>query len=701
MKKFSISLEFKSFASDNYVGLPLITRSALCHLFFVSLSIGCACQSYGQNPQSSVVASPDGKTQVTFEIRDFDKDKDCLSYGITCGGRRVLELSRLELQLKNDPDLKTDFRIVKVSRIAHDSTWKPLFAQWSQIRDHYNQMVVELQENSPPHRLLSLTFRAYNEGVAFRYTIPKQPNLDNFVISAEKTQFRFPGNRMNRYRPTGHHIAYATYAAQDMYQKVPLSKIRSGCERPLTVEIFDGPVVSITEAALVDYARMRLGSVRQPYNTVVSELGGEVKAESPLDTPWRVVLIADTPGRLLEQSYLILNLNEPCAVKDTSWIKPGKVYCDFVMDNDSATAAIDFCVQQNIRYLHFDAGWYGFENEPSCDASTWASPAPGWSEKPLTVEELAKRKPFDLPMIINYAKKNDVGVILYVNRRHLETQLDEILPVYHKWGIKGMKFGFVNVGSQHWTSWLHDAIRKCAQYEIMVNVHDEYRPTGYERTYPNLMTAEGILGDECFPPSHHRVTLMFTRMLTGAGDYTHPYYNYRADDSRAHKLAALVAFYSPLQYVYWYDRPALGQHVGDITALGKGVFEGGPETEFIKHIPVVWDDLRVIHGKMDDYATIARRSGRQWYIGTMNARFSQKLDIPLAFLEPNTKYLAHIYSDASPDKPRTAVRVARYIVDCSTTIEADLRPNGGHAVRLVPAKPDDNDSYLHYGNNSR
>ena len=609
------------------------------------------------------VASPDGNVVATFRVEAIGEQAGCLVYGVTYRGRPVLERSQLGLELRGTRSLTHGFDVVEVTATRHDATWRPLYGQWDEIRDHYNQIIVALKQRDEPRRRLELTFRAYDEGVAFCYTVPEQPGLKRFVIRAEKTQFRFPGNRMNAYRPTGHHMAYATYAAQDMYQRVPISKIQRGCERPLTVEVFDGPIVSITE-------------------------GSGVSAAAPLTTPWRVILIGDRPGDLLERSYLILNLNEPCAIEDTSWIKPGKVFCDFVMSTGSARRAIDFAVEQGIDYIHFDAGWYGFENDPDVDARKHASPAPGWSEKPLTAEQLAKRDPFDFPAILEYAKRRGVGVILYVNRRHLERQLDEILPVYEQWGIAGMKFGFVQVGSQKWTDWLHQAVRKAARHHLMVNVHDEYRPTGYSRTYPNLMTMEGILADECFPPSHHRVTLMFTRMLAGAGDYTHPYYNYRSDDSRAHKLAALVAFYSPLQYVYWYDRPTDLAGPTDSVALGKGVFAGGPETEFIRHVPVVWDDLRVIYGKIDDYVTIARCRGRDWYVGTMNARFPQKLDIPLAFLDKGQAYVAHIYSDAGPNRPRTAVRVDRRPVDSGTVLTATLRPNGGQAIRIVPAGAD-------------
>lgn len=580
-------------------------------------------------------------------------------------------------------DWTRGFEIVEVSSSSSDKVWKPVYGQWSRIRDNYNQIEIRLRQVSAPHRCLSLTLRAYDEGVAFRYTVPSQPDMDKFVVVSESTHFRFPSTSVSR-----RHLAYSTPVAQERYDEVTLEKICSGCERPLVVKIVDGPFVALTEAALVDYARMKfraLGTASP--DTVVSTLGSRVQAETPLSTPWRVILIGDTAGDLLEQSYLILNLNQPCAI-DASWIEPGKVYCDFHISTKTGKAAVDAAVAHNMQYIHFDAGWYGFENDISCDATTWVSPAPGWSPQPVPPEKLKGKDPFDLLEVIDYAQKRGIGVILYVNRRHLETQLDEILPVYRKWGIKGMKFGFVNVGSQHWTSWLHEAIRKCADHHILVNIHDEYRPTGYERTYPNLMTTEGIFAENGGLDGRHRLHLLFTRFLTGAADHTHMYFNRRyKKDTKGNSLAKLVAFYSPLQYVYWAD---------PLRAIMPSTMQQDPGIEFIDRVPVVWDDLRVIQGLIGKYATVARRSGHEWYIGSMNDAKERTLDIPLAFLDRNKKYNAHIYSDSNQSQSPHEIEVSRYTVDFSTIIKAHLLPNGGQAVYLVPLDSVGMNSYPPY-----
>ncbi|MHC4367374.1 MAG: glycoside hydrolase family 97 catalytic domain-containing protein, partial [Planctomycetota bacterium] len=325
------------------------------------------------------------------------------------------------------------------------------------------------------------------------------------VIASEKTQFRF----------TGDHNAYAAYSAQGEYSEVPISKLKKGCERPLTIRIDDGLYAAVAEAALVDYARMRLSPHEGQANAIVSSLASEVRASAPFSTPWRVIMLGKTPGELLERNYLILNLNEPCAIEDTSWIKPGKVIREVTLTTAGGMACVDFAAEHNLQYVEFDAGWYGHEYSDESDATT------------ISVDPKRSKGPLDLHAVIEYAKQRDIGIILYVNRRALEQQIDEILPLYEKWGIKGVKYGFVQVGSQKWTAWLQEAVRKAAKHHLMVDIHDEYRPTGYSRTYPNLMTQEGIRGDETRPSNSLTLTILFTRMLAGAGDNTICYYDRR------------------------------------------------------------------------------------------------------------------------------------------------------------------------------
>ena len=235
---------------------------------------------------------------------------------------------------------------------------------------------------------------------------------------------------------------------------------------------------------------------------------------TPFSVPWRVVMIAEQPGQLVENNSILLNLNDPTALKDVSWIKPGKIMWDMTNSPKGGKEAVDFAVKRNMQYVHFDAGWYGHE---------WSSKSdPQGCGQADTIQYINKGD-LDLPALIQYAKERGVGVWLYVNIKHLLVYLDEILPLYEKWGIKGIKFGFVEVGSQLWESWIVEAVRKCAKYHILVDIHDEFRPTGISRTYPNLLTQEGILS-EMTPDATHDTQLAFTRMIAGAADFTLAYY---------------------------------------------------------------------------------------------------------------------------------------------------------------------------------
>ena len=372
-------------------------------------------------------------------------------------------------------------------------------------------------------------------------------------------------------------------------------------------------------------------------------------------------MIADSPAKLLEQNYILENLNPPCAIADTSWIKPGKVIREVTLSTEGGKRCVDYAVKMGIKYVHYDAGWYGNEYDEKSDATTITrDPKRGDPKTPL-----------DLHEVIRYAKERGVGITVYVNRRALEKQLDEILPLYRKWGIKGVKYGFVRVGDQKWTTWMHEAVRKAAENQLMVDIHDEYRPTGFSRTYPNLMTVEGIRGNEEMPPAEHNVITALTRMLCGAGDYTVCWYCDRIKTTRAHQLGCCVVFYSPWLFVHWYDRPEQ--------------YQGEPELEFFKYVPTVWDEKKVILADIGNYVVIARRSGDTWYIGGLNAGERRTLKVPLDFLDKNKRYTAHVYRDGAPDGSNSKkVTMTQNLAGAGDVLEIDAASSGGFAARIVP-----------------
>ncbi len=614
--------------------------------------------------------SPNGRIAVQFSLADVEGLHQAPVYTVLHEGKELIGDSRLGLDLGGSKhDLIEEFTLLGVERRSNDTTWRPVIGERSEIRDHYNEMLVRLAKDD---QRLNIVFRAYDEGVAFCYNFPKENGGKKIRISRELTHFRFTGGW--RGRPTGYYMAHETYAAQDLYGRVPLSRLRDQCERPLTIEVLNGPIVSITEARLVDYARMRLGLAKNEANakrnqTVISQLSGMVTFTPPYTTPWRVIMIADTPAKLLEQNYLILNLNDPCAIEDPSWIKPGNVFYDPITSTKTGKEAVDFALARGMQYIIFDAGWYGYERDPNTDATTYPDVGLGWTPGPPTAAELARGKPWDLLDVIKYAKAKDIGVLLYVNHMHLEKQLDDICETYEKWGISGIKFGFVNVGSQEWTTWLHDAIRKCADHHLVVNVHDEYRPTGYRRTYPNLLTCEGILS-EYDPPSDQRLTQVFTRLLCGPADGGIYYYSSVAANSRAHHVAHSVVYFNPLRFIYWGTTPDR--------------YQGEPGTKLLDVVPAVWDETRVLDGAIGQHVTVARRHGAEWYVGIMNARVPYARKLALDFLQPDTQYTANIYEDdtGTPDLADDRERVVT--VDDNTVLDVVIPSNGGTTIRLLP-----------------
>jgi alpha-glucosidase len=577
---------------------------------------------------------------------------------VTYKGRTVIAASRLGLELTGCA-LDRDLMLVGQKVSDADSTWTPVCGERSIVRDHYNQLVVDLQQMLTGSRTLQLTFRAYDAGIAFCYTLPAQAELKDFTIEAETTRFTFNGDT----------IVWAVYKAQGDYDggEIPLSKVKPGVERPLTVRIADDLYVAITEAKLVDYARMKLRPVKdepyalEAYLDAERNRYGTVTGTAPFSSPWRVMMVASSPGKLLEQNDIILNLNDPCALSDTSWIKPGKVIREGTLSTAGGKACVDFCVRQGMQYVEYDAGWYGVEGDPKSDA------------RDVHLDPSRNRDPTSLNLheVIDYANARGIGVILYVNHLAMEKQLDEILPLYEKWGVKGVKYGFVNVGSQHWTKWLHEAVRKAADHHLMVDIHDEFRSTGYQRTYPNLMTVEGIAGDETFSSPVHHATLPFTRYLTGPADHTFCWYSGKLKQSHAHQLAISTIFFSPWQFLYWYDRPSM--------------YDGDPALEYWKQLPTTWDDTRVITGEIGKHVCIARRKGREWYVGAIHADGRGQMEIPLKFLDAGKKYTATVYSDRNPDDTSAkAVTIETMPVDFSTVLKADLAANGGEAIRIVP-----------------
>ena len=597
------------------------------------------------------MSSPDEKYQFTLSDEGGN-----LHYSLNWNAKETIKPSLLGI--KANTIWRDHLSLGDMTTAEQDTVWHPVYGERSTIKDQYKAWSVVINRQNSRDKLV-LDIRAYNEGIAFRYRFPGGQYLK---ITDEFTEYTLPEGTK----------AYFTSRAQTPYEFLPLEGWPGESDRPLLLTLPEGPYVCLAEAQVVDYVRTKFKLSTEKKNTIQSAMYGPVEDIAPYHTPWRVIMCADKPGQILEH-------NDSCKIKDTSWIKPGKVVREVTLTTEGGKALVDFAVKRNLQYIHFDAGWYGFEYDKVSDATT------------VTLDP--RRNPdinaLNLKEVVAYAKERGIGVILYVNQRALQQQLDEILPLYKSWGIAGIKFGFVQVGSQVWTKWMHEAIKKCADYGLMVDVHDEYRPTGFSRTYPNLMTQEGIRGNEEFPDATHNATLPFTRFIAGAADYTICYYrqdfgrlnadkdSYGVPRSKsiqttpAHQLALAAVYYSPLQYMYWYDKPSDSQDE--------------PELKFFDDVYTTWDDTKVLQGEVGEFITIARRKGEEWFIGSITNNEKRVLSVSLDFLPEGKNYIAEIYTDGDKSvKTRTKVRVSTYRVSNKTKLNFCLKASGGAAVRLVP-----------------
>ena len=622
------------------------------NLFAIILATFFFTISKGEN---IVVQSPDGKIQVTFGIDELQT----IFYSVSVENHIIIQNSRMGFHMNEIQDFGKNLEIVTFSETEVNKVWKPVYGERSEIKDQYKQLVVQLKDAENPERKFEITFRVYNEGIAFNYTFLSTGNNGKLHIQNELTEFKLSGNFYCR----------ASELAQSEIQKIQVNSISKPVERPLLIEEKNF-MLALGEAGLVDFARMKF-IAGENQNSLVASLEGEAVVTLPYTTPWRTIQIGKSAVELLEKNYFIENLNDTCAIKDVSWIKPGKVIREVTLTTRGGLACVDFAAENGLQYVEFDAGWYGHEYDDASDATA------------VNVDPKRSPGPLDLQSVIKYAGTKGIGIILYINRRALEKQIDKILPLYKSWGIKGVKYGFVQVGSQEWTTWLHEAVIKAAENQLMVDIHDEYRPTGFSRTYPNLMTQEGIRGDEESPSNEHTLKSLFTRMLAGAGDNTICYFAPRVSEKmggHVSQLAKAVMLYSPWQFLFWYDRPQNSSDVLGGVPGNKGFIENQPELEFFKLMPTVWDETKVLEGKIGEFATIARRSGDDWFLGSLTASQNKLINIDPDFLQKGTDYNITIYSFDPKAENSTKVKTEKRVVNTKSKLSFDIPANSGIAI---------------------
>ena len=612
---------------------------------------------------AEALQSPDGKYNFVFEQKDGR-----LTYRLDYAAKQVIEEGELGVNIDNhlvesamgipvdNSNVWTNgMEVTSVDRRSEDNTWKTVYGEYAQIRDYYNEMTIHLLKggkhqgasNAYDKRqqyLLDIIVRAYDEGVAIRYHFPEATNGLFMHITDDLTSFRFaPGAE-------AYHYAWAQAHANKVKLLKSEAAWKDEAERPLTLQLANGLYAAIGEAALTDFVRGKLKLKAD--NELQMAMFDSADIITAYDMPWRFIMVGEKAIDLINNKQMVLNLNAPCQIQDTSWIKPGKAFRVCRLDMKTCMEGVDFCVDRGLQYIELDAGWYGPEMKMSSSAL-----------------KVLETRDIDMPKLCQYAKSKGIGVWVYVNQRALYQELDQLLPLYEKWGICGIKYGFVQIGSQEWTTWLHNAVKKSADHHIMVDIHDEYRPTGWSRTYPNLMTQEGIGGNEEMPDAEHNTILPFTRFLCGPADYTPCYFNGRVKNTKAHQLAMPVVYYSPITFLYWYDLP--------------NVYKGEKELDFWKYCPTVWDESKALQGEIGEYIVQARRSGNDWFVGAMNGLQARDITLNTAdFLQKGKKYRVEIYNDNPALNTRTKVSTVVQTIKAGKILKLHLQPSGGAALRF-------------------
>lgn len=621
-------------------------------------ALACTVFLWADNSKELKLTSPNGEQTVMFGQKQPAQGVNEVYYQVGYKGRPVLESSRAGLNMDNriwemalgTRDLKQP--VCWMDNLEVDSviyrptvnrTWQPLYGERSMVTDHYNAATMHLSKKDDSNYRLNIEVRAYDEGIAFRYFLPEHPKAIFHKVVDDLTEYTFPAGTK----------AWTEQWAQAFFEHLDINDIKRPVERALTVELPNGIWVALTDADVDDWCLTKFKSSETKKNTLTSVMYSPVDVVTYYATPWKIVMAADKPGELLEHNAIIENLNPPCEIADAAeWVKPGTIMRETTVSTEGAIATIDFCAAHNIPYMLFDWQWY----------------LPCISHDGDATKVVSK---LDMPRVIAYGKERGVGIWLYVNQHALMKQAKELFPLLHQWGIVGVKSGFVQYASHRWATWMHDLVRLAAENHLLMNIHDEFRPSGFSRTYPNLLTQEGICGNEEFPDATHNVTLPFTRMINGAADYTICYFDKRLKTTHAHQLAASLVFYSPLQTIFWYDKPSF--------------YQGEPEIEWFENLQTVFDDTKVLDGWPGKHIAMARRKGQEWFLAAMTNNDGSKENVSLSFLDKDKTYLASIYTDGGDKiKTRTQVACNYLLVDAATILKFDLKPSGGAAIRLVP-----------------
>ena len=647
------------------------------------------CATVGWAESSSVeVTSPDHRIALRFGVQ-LKKAQEAnadgqLVYSLSFNGKQAFEESALRLELANQPALGSAVHITGSTPGGGVDDYKLLAGKVSAVHDKYNSLMVHAAEGSGAKREFDIEARVYNGAVAFRYHVPQQASLTGFQLVQEETEFRPVTDatawalRLPNYE-SAYESEYVPAALSALSNQGGVaSHMLNGA--PMLMHLPGIAWAAVGEAYLEGNAAMYLenptGSWMWHYivSRISPRLGGKgpaLDASLPHDSAWRVILLGDTPGELAE-SNVFTDLNPPNQIADTSWIRPGKASWDWWngdlgADGQSAYTTknmeyyVDFAAESGFPYMMLDAGWSG-------------------------MDILKMKGNVDVPELVRYAAKKNVKVWIWLYSKSVAAQMKEAFPLYEKWGVAGVKIDFVLRNDQEGIQWYYDVAKFAAEHHLMVDFHGATQPWGMQRSYPNVLNFEAVLGMEQSKAGRRddpvtRTTFPFTRMLSGPMDYTPGGFNnvtpeeFVARDkspmvmgTRAQHLALYVVFEEPLAMVS--DAPQ--------------AYANQPSFQFIKDVPTTWDAMRVVNGMPGEFATIARQHGREWYLGSITNWTARDLHVPLSFLGKG-RYEAEIYEDgADAEHHPKNVSIRKQVVRGSETLTLHLASGGGCAIRFVP-----------------
>ena len=711
----------------------MTTKHSMKHFILTAAALLSASASLGA---TEVLTSPDGRLQLSFDLTADGTP----TYKMDYNNKPVIATSRLGLELKNQKSLLDGFKMERVSRSSFDETWQPVWGEQSSIRNHYNEMAVCLsQPDDNGHlREMIVRFRLYDDGVGFRYEWPAQDNFTYFTIKEERTEFAMTGDHTAYWIPGDYDTQeydYTISRLSEVREKMPAVKFSynvsstvfsdTGVQTSLQLKTDDGIYLNIHEAACVDYSTMHL-NLDEKRMVLTSWLTPDARGDkgylmAPCHSPWRTVMVTSTATAALD-SKLILNLNEPCKLEDTSWIHPTKymgVWWEMIVgksswaysnasavnldsidyktmkpngihgaNNDNVKRYIDFAAENGFDQLLVEGWNIGWED--------WFG-----HEKDYVFDFVTPNPDFDIAKLNDYAHSKGIKLMMHHETsgslRNYERHLDAAYSLMNKYGYDAVKSGYVGNmvprGEYHYGQWANNhylyCVKEAAKHKIMVNAHEATRPTGLCRTYPNLVGNESARGTEYQQSAgimpHHVTILPFTRLQGGPMDYTpgifcmdvsklNPENHGHVNATLCNQLALYVTLYSPLQMAA--DVPENYMRYADAF-------------RFIKDVAVDWDESRYLAAEPGEYIIAARREkgGQRWFVGGVTNEDARTMTVDFSFLTKGQKYMATIYADAKDADYETNPEkyvISRRVVTAKDKEKIFMARGGGFAISLMP-----------------